>query len=145
MLRNQQGSSFAVVLTATLLLAALSLALTHSLDTSQHRLMRATEGNRARYAARAGLEWACLDVLSGKPDWTTLNSGDEWADKELSPGTVFDVSYAPGGTAHRRTVAVTARVGDEERSVDFTVSRGGFGGTIRIESLHDQTLANMVR
>jgi len=145
MLTNQRGSSLAVVLTATLLLASLGLALTYGLDTSHQRLIRASEGNRARYAARAGLEWAALDVLSAEPDWTTLNSGDAWADIELSPGTRFDVVYLPSGDPHRVDVVVTARTGDEERVLTFTVSRGGAGSPIRIDTVHDQTLANMVR
>lgn len=145
MLHNQRGSSLAVVLTATLLLAGLSLALVAGLDTSHGRLIRASEANRARYAARAGLEQAALDVLSPEPDWTTLNSGDEWADIELSPGTTFDVAYSPTGDAHRVEVQVTARAGDEERVLTFTVSRGGAGSPVRIDSVHDQTLANLVR
>ncbi len=144
-LGNHRGSSFAIVLTATLLLAALGVSLAAGLATSHGRLTRALGGDRARYIARAGLEVACLDVLSPRADWTTLNSSHEWTDKELTPGSTCDVAYQSLGDPHRVQVDVTGRSGGQERIIEFVVERAGPGAPIHIFAVNDVSLSNLVR
>lgn len=139
-LGNERGSSLAVVLMATLLLGGLATALATVAHTADGSFRRGLDGTAARFTARAAFERACVDVLAGSSDWTTLGPGDESSGVSFGDQGDYDVSFTTTGHADSVHVEVEARVKGSTRTLVFITTRESDGADIDLREIQDHEL-----
>jgi type II secretory pathway component PulK len=139
-LRNHAGSSLAIVLMVTILLSGLAVTLATTAVNARQSGERNSDGNQARYTARAGFERACAQVLDTSADWNTLGPSDAWSAVTFTAGTSYDLQYLTTGSGDSVRVQVDAHVHSSDWRLLFTAVRSSFGQPITLRAIEDYAL-----